>query len=257
MIDIADMERLVERYRTWLKDRTTLKAIHVDWVEITTPFLDRHNDAIQIYAKEDNGGYRLTDDGHTIRELELSGCVLNTPKRKNLLEVAVRGFGVEIAEDILSVRTNADNFAARKHALLQCMLSVNDLFYTASATVRSLFREDVLNWLNLADIRFLENVQFTGQSGFSHQFDFAIPRTKSAPERLLRAISNPSKDAAESLIFSWLDTRQARPADAVAMAILNDSERMTSPSVVDAMRQYDIEPILWSKREYNRPQLAM
>ncbi|MGC2601526.1 MAG: DUF1828 domain-containing protein, partial [Rhodomicrobium sp.] len=66
MTDVAEIERLVDRYRSWLKDRTKLKSVHSDWVEITTPFLDRHNDYIQLYVKKENGGYRLTDDGHTI-----------------------------------------------------------------------------------------------------------------------------------------------------------------------------------------------
>ena len=256
MTHVAEIEHLVERYRTWLKDRTTLKSVHADWVEITTPFLDRHNDAIQIYAKCENGTYRLTDDGHTIRDLELSGCVLNSPKRKSLLGIAVRGFAVDATDDVLSVRTTGESFAARKHALIQSILAVNDLFYTANAMVRSLFREDVENWLNLAEIRFLQNVQFTGKTGYAHHFDFAIPPSKGAPERILKAINNPNKDSAESLIFSWLDTREVRPPDSVAVAILNDNDQSIPGAVIEAMRHYQIEPVLWSKREVSRARLA-
>jgi Domain of unknown function DUF1829/Domain of unknown function DUF1828 len=256
MTNVSDIEHLVEQYRFWLKDKTTLKFVHADWVEITTPFLDRHNDAIQIYAKSEDGGYWLTDDGHTIRDLELSGCVLNTPKRKSLLEMCVKGFAVDATDDVLNVRTTRDNFALRKHALLQSILSVNDLFYTASAMVRSLFREDVENWLNLAEVRFLQNVQFIGKTGYAHQFDFAIPPSKDAPERIIKAINNPNKDAAESLIFSWLDTRDVRPPDAVAVAVLNDNDRIIQGAVMDAMRHYQILPVLWSQREASRVRLA-
>lgn len=256
MTDVAEIELLVQRYRTWLKDRTTLKSVHADWVEITTPFVDRHNDAIQIYAKSENGGYRLTDDGHTIRDLELSGCVLSTPKRKSLLEIAVKGFAVDAMDDVLSVRTTRENFAVRKHALIQSILAVNDLFYTASATVRSLFREDVENWMSLAEIRFLQNVQFIGKTGYAHHFDFAIPPSKDAPERILRAINNPNKDAAESLIFSWLDTRDVRPPNSIAVAMLNDNDRNIPGAVIDAMHHYQIEPVLWSQREASRARLA-
>jgi Domain of unknown function DUF1829/Domain of unknown function DUF1828 len=256
MTDVKEIEHLVERYRSWLKDKTTLKSVHSDWIQITTPFLDRHNDAIQIYVKAENGGYRLTDDGHTIRDLELSGCTLNTPKRKSLLEIAVRGFAVDSTDDVLSVRTTAENFAVRKHALIQCIVALNDLFYTASATVRSLFREDVENWLNIANIRFLGNVQFTGKTGYTHQFDFAIPPSKNAPERILKAINNPNKEATESLIFSWLDTRESRPSNSVAVAMLNDNDRDIQGSVIDAMHHYKIETTRWSEREISRARLA-
>jgi hypothetical protein len=256
MTDIIEIERLVDRYRMWLKDKTTLKSVHTDWIEITTPFLDRHNDAIQIYAKSESGGYRLTDDGHTIRDLELSGVALDSPKRKGLLEIAVKGFAVEAAGDVLSVRTTQDNFAVRKHALIQSILAVNDLFYTATATVRSLFREDVEAWLNLADIRFLTNVPFIGKTGYAHHFDFAIPQFKGEPERIVKAINNPNSDSAKSLIFSWLDTREARPSDSVAIAMLNDNEHAIPSAVIEAMKHYQIEPVLWSKREDSLERLA-
>ncbi len=256
MTEVAEIEQLVDRYRFWLKDRTRLRSIHSDWVEITTPFLDRHNDYIQIYVKKESSGYRLMDDGHTIRDLEISGCNLNTPKRKSLLETAIRGFAVEMSNDVLGVRATRENFPSRKHALVQAILAVNDLFYTASATVRSLFKEDVENWLLLSEIRFLPNVQFMGKTGYPHNFDFAIPQSKGAPERILRAVNNPNKDAAESLIFSWLDTREVRPSDSIAVAMLNDQDKTISSSVLDALQHYDIEPVLWSKRETSRERLA-
>jgi len=256
MTSVTEIEHLVEKYRSWVKDKTSLKSVHTDWVEITTPFLDRHNDAIQLYVKSENGGYLLTDDGNTIRDLELSGCVLNTPKRKGLLEIAAKGFAVDATDDVLSVRTNKENFAIRKHSLIQSILAVNDLFYTANSIVRSLFREDVEAWLKEAEIRFLQNIPFIGKTGYPHQFDFAIPPSRKAPERILRAINNPSKDATESLIFSWLDTRDVRPEDSIAFAILNDSERSIPSNVFEAMRNYQIEPVLWSNREASMARLA-
>ena len=41
--------------------------------EITTPFVDRHNDSLQIYLFQENGNYVLTDDGYTLSNLEMSG----------------------------------------------------------------------------------------------------------------------------------------------------------------------------------------
>ena len=60
---IQDVQELLERYSTWLRNRTHLREIG-DHIEITTPYLDRHNDYLQIYAKRANGGFLLTDDGY-------------------------------------------------------------------------------------------------------------------------------------------------------------------------------------------------
>ena len=51
-------------------------------VEITTPYLDRNNDYLQIYAQR-AGFVFLTDDGLTIGDLEQTGA-LNSPKRQDL-----------------------------------------------------------------------------------------------------------------------------------------------------------------------------
>ena len=58
------------------------------------------------------------------------------------------------------------------------------------------------------------------------------------------------------MAFSWIDTRDVRPSESRAYAILNDSERVVSAAVLDAMRSYEVNPILWSEREKALPELA-
>ena len=95
MLMILEIQRLLDDYMVWLKDKTSLRQIE-QWVEITTPYLDRHNDCLQIYAKKTNSGYVLTDDGYTISDLEQTGCKLNSPKRQDLLKMTLNGFGVQL-----------------------------------------------------------------------------------------------------------------------------------------------------------------
>src|SRR3990172_5232136 len=86
-----EIQRLLDQYIAWLKDKTILRQVK-DWVEITTPYLDRHNDYLQIYAKCQNGGYILTDDGYVLEDLEQSGCKLESAKRQALLKITLNGF---------------------------------------------------------------------------------------------------------------------------------------------------------------------
>ena len=44
---------LLETYYKWIKEKTTFKSVN-GWEEITTPYLDIHNDYIQIYVKLEN-----------------------------------------------------------------------------------------------------------------------------------------------------------------------------------------------------------
>src|SRR5579884_4333081 len=125
-----EIQHLLDQYIAWLKDKTVLRQVK-DWVEITTPYLDRHNDYLQIYARRTNGSVTLTDDGYTLTDLEQSGCLLDTPKRKELLRQTLNGFGVEESQGRLTVEATPETFPFKKHNLLQAMLAVNDLFYLA------------------------------------------------------------------------------------------------------------------------------
>ena len=252
---INEVQSLLDQYWVWLKDRTTLRQIN-DWVEITTPYIDRHNDHIQIYAKRRDGGFVLTDDGYVLQDLEQSGCKIDSAKRQGLLKMTLNGFGVQLNNQALEVHASPDNFALRKHNLVQAVLAVNDLFYLASPIVASLFYEDVVAWLDLSEIRYTPKVKFTGKSGYDHLFDFVIPKSRVQPERIVKAISRPYRDTAQAMAFSWIDTKEVRPPESRAYAILNDSEHLISESVLDAIRNYDVRPVLWSGRDHVRQELA-
>jgi hypothetical protein len=254
---IAEIQELIDQYVAWLKDKTTLRQIDDTWVEITTPYLDRHNDHLQIYTKRANGGFLLTDDGHTINDLESSGCMLASAKRQDLLRQTLNGFGIQLKEDhLLEVHASTENFALRKHSLVQAMLAVNDLFYLGEPMIVSLFYEDVVAWLDLSDIRYTPKVKFSGKSGYDHLFDFVIPKSRKQPERIIRAVNRPTKDAAQSIAFAWIDTKEVRSPDSKAYTLLNDSEHVVPVGVVDALHNYEVKAVLWSQRDNLRPELA-
>lgn len=253
---IEEIDMLLNDYSRWLKDKTVLKQITSNWVEITTPHLDRHNDCLQIYIRKEGNGFVLTDGAYIINDLISSGCQLDSQKRQELLKTTLAGFGIQLDDEQLLVNATPENFSLKKHNLIQAMLAVNDLFYLASPYVASLFVEDVTNWMDLSDIRYTPNVKFTGKSGYDHMFDFVIPKSRTQPERIVQAVANPKKDSTEALVFKWLDTRETRSSESSLFAILNDSTITISQSVIDAMKNYDLKPVLWSQREETREKLA-
>jgi hypothetical protein len=252
---IDEIQKLLDNYIMWLKDKTTLREFK-DWVEITTPYLDRHNDYLQIYAQKRNGGYLLTDDGYILEDLKESGCKLESQKRLDLLKITLNGFGVHLDSNRLEITASPENFALKKHNLVQAMLAVNDLFYLSQAYVESIFWEDVAAWLDLCDIRYTPRVKFTGKSGYDHLFDFVIPKSKKQPERIIQTLNKPNKDTAEALVFAWIDTREVRSPNSSVFAFLNDTEHSISQNVIDALKNYGLYPVFWSEREEVREKLA-
>lgn len=251
------IEHRLEDHWSWLRGETETRAVgDGDYVEITTPFLDRHNDYLQIYARRRDERWELTDDGYTLLDLEASGCDFSTKKRSQLLDLTLKRLGVQREGYDLTVRAGGDDFPQKKHDLVQAMLAVGDLFHTASATVFSLFLEEVGEWLQSHDIRYTESVKFTGATGYDHHFDFVIPGGRDVPERVLQTINRPDRARVERLILAWQDTRDVRPSDSEAIAVLNDVEQSVPTGSLEALSNYDIRPVLWSDRNSAIEKLA-
>jgi len=104
-----------------------------------------------------------------------SQAAISTLPSAGVIAMTLNGFGIHQDADALETRASSENFALRKHNLVQAMLAVNDLFYLAQPMVRSLFVEDVVAWLDFHDIRYTPGVKFTGKSGYDHLFDFVVP----------------------------------------------------------------------------------
>ena len=72
----------------------------------------------------------------------------------------------------------------------------------------------------------------------------------------MRAVTRPSRELAEAMAFSWIDTKEVRPPNSRFYAFLNDEERPPSGAIVDALKNYEIAPVPWSSREDVRAALV-
>ena len=165
-----------------------------------------------------------------------------------ILHTTLNGFGVSLVDGALQVKANETNFPSQKHNLLQAILAVNDLFYVARANVQNFFSEDVSLWLDENNVRYVPDATFAGKSNFNHKFDFIIPRSKVAPERIIRAINNPSKEGAMNMAFAWIDTIEQRKGNSQAYALLNNTDKTIDKSISDALSNYGIISVPWTER---------
>src|SRR3954469_22009653 len=111
---IDEIRGLLDQYAQWVRDKSVLREVNDQYVEITTPYLDRHNDYTQIYVRRDNGAFMLTDGGETIQDLRASGCDLETSKRRDLLTSALNGFGIREGWRRAARQSNATRLLSTK-----------------------------------------------------------------------------------------------------------------------------------------------
>lgn len=120
---------IIEKQIDWIRNNNLIKKIvEKDVLEITTPFLDNHNDHIQLYVASKEKHLIISDDGYTIADLKMNGFDLNINKNRKIITNILDRFGVKlgISED-LYLETNINELIVNKHHLIQIILSINDL----------------------------------------------------------------------------------------------------------------------------------
>lgn len=246
---ISECKKLIDGYIGWLREGLQIEQVG-DSCIIATPFLDRHNDEIEIYVERRGTGLWLTDDGYTLNDLAHGGVSLDTEKREAHLRNILQGFGVKHSGQELFVETTEKDFPQRKHNLIQAILAVNDMFVMGEESVLQLFKEDVEKFLTSKGIPIFRDFKLSGRTGFDHKFDIGLPAIGGHPEGVVQAINRLTKDRATSLAFMVADVELERGKGSLrAFAYMNDEEEALNSENISALTAYGIRPFRWTERE--------
>lgn len=254
----------IEDYLQWLKENMTQENIAENLIEITTPFLDRHNDYTQIYiSKIEKNRFRISDMGYIVNDLKMTGVDLTKGKRKEMLALVLQRLGIVFNGKTEELYVLADHrgIPEAQHRLMQGMLDVNDLFYLNSPNVRGLFLEEVDRFFKDNGIYNTRDVNITGRSGLSHTFNYVLQENRAHPERFVRVMNAPDRGIVERYIFSWHDVKAVRNKlkknrrESELIVIMNDATPIND-SLISSFGNYDIIPFVWSKKMENLPLLA-
>ena len=202
------------------------------------------------------GGYILTDDGYVINDLEMCGCDVKSPKRKQMMMQIAEAIGVTIKSNCIIVEASEHDIARKQHIMIQAMLKITDMFLTTSSRVKGIFMEEVQEFFVQNDIRNTPAIMLMGHSGLSHQFDFVIPASRKMPERIITTINTPTKQSIESALFAWNDVVKTRKEDSKGYIILNDKKKKPNNDLFNAIHNYDLSAIPWSERSSYIDELA-
>ncbi|MBQ8985382.1 DUF1829 domain-containing protein [Candidatus Saccharibacteria bacterium] len=246
-----DGKKIIEEYAEWIKNNSFVRDVRDGkYCAITTPFMDRHNDHIDIYiTKTDNGNYLLTDDGDTISDLMITGTFPNTPKRRQIIATTLNGFGVNTDGESIYVEVpHTGDLPKKKHAMIQAILAINDMYMMSQENTYSFFKEDVSTFFTAKDITFVPDVKIAGKTGYDHNIDFILPKTAKSPERLIKTINKATKDQVLAIVFAFSDISAIRLNKSEQIVMYNDEYGDISSDAEKALNQYEVKHIPWSKR---------
>lgn len=244
-------DRLKEYY-AWMRDNTLVKEDSLTgWVAISTPFVGLFNDNIQIYAKRENNGIILSDDGETLDNLALAGVeIARSQHRKQNVDYILSNYGVELSNGELIIKANNSNFPRQKHNLISAISEISDMSIVAKHTVASMFNEDVATYLEEMDITYSRSFIARGSTGLEITFDFQI--AGKTQEVIIKPFNTLTRSMVERFIFGWNDIKPVRENQShkvvKGIAIINDTNSDPKDELLHAIRSQDADVILWSQR---------
>lgn len=242
----------IENYYKWLKDNTiSILDSQSGWTIINTPFMGIFNDGIEIYAKKDNDKIILSDDGVTLKNLELTGVSISrSSTRKDLLDTVIQNYGISRFNNELITIADRNNFSQKKHNFLMALIEINDFEILAKHNITSMFKDDVREYLDEQNIIYTPDFIYRGATGLEFTFDFQMMYQKK--EVIVKSFNTLNKSSLTSFLFSWNDVREFRrekvKKDVIGLAIINDTHSSIKPEFMDALKQKGAEFILWNGR---------
>ena len=244
----------INSYYTWLKQNTTHKLDGVTgWEMITTPFVGMFNDMIEVYAKKEGESILLSDDGETLKKLELYGLDANRIKNGDLLRSILLNYGIQLVrqKELTTIATSA-NFAQKKHNLVSAMLEIGDLIHTSKVgSISSVFKDEVRTYLDAQKIVYTPQFIAKGKTGLDFTFDFQIAQAKS--ETVMKSFNTLNRYSLSNFLFSWEDVRDIRQEmtgkQLKGLAIVNDVEAMAKTELVNALQSHEADVVMWSERD--------
>jgi hypothetical protein len=246
-----DIQKMIDDYANWLKSEITISNFG-EYYELTTPYLDRFSDYLQIYVKQESDGHiTMTDDGYIINNLISSGISFRSgSKRKLMLDRIIQTYSLQLNENAILTTATASNFPQKKHQMVQAMLAIDDMFELSTENVKDFFVEDIETFFKANDIFFSRDFSLIGKTGSLYTYEFHFQRTRNQPERFCKAINNVNESRRNMAIFNWMDTQEKRNNEGELIVMLNDENTVNDTDII-AFKNYYIKPILFSNRQEN------
>lgn len=246
------LNELIDKYYDFLKGRTAvITETGTEWAVINTPFLGLFNDTLEIYAKKESNRIVLSDDGITLKNLDLIGSsVSRSPKRKELMERILLNYGIQFYEGEFITEADENTFAQKKHNMVSAISEINDMYMLAKHTVASVFKEDVQAYLEEQQIIYTPQFISKGSTGLEFTFDFQIAyRNK---EIVIKSFNSVNKLTLSGFLFTWGDIKNVREQitnkEVIGLALINNEDKEIQNEYIEALKSKNADFILWTER---------
>jgi len=135
--------------------------------------------------------------------------------------------------------------------MLRAMLELSDMVNLTTHRASSVFRDDVKNLFHEKRVNVTPGFIASGRSGIRFTFDYLI--AKPDTEIVLQTFNNLDRPKLATFLFGVDEVKPIREQISEKtfkpIALVNDVENKIKSEFLDALRNRDMEYMLWSQRE--------
>ena len=137
-------ETIEQDFREKVCQKLKLSSEGVSRYRVFTPFMFEDGDHLSIILRKENGGWVLSDEGHTYMHLtyDLDEKDLLIGTRQKIISNALSLFSVQDREGELLIPIPDDHYGDALYSFTQALLKITDISFLSRERVRSTFLED-------------------------------------------------------------------------------------------------------------------
>lgn len=138
------VETIEQDFREKVSQKLRLASEGISRYRVFTPFMFEDGDHLSIVLRKENGGWILSDEGHTYMHLtyDLDEKDLLKGTRQKIITNALSLFSVEDREGELLIPIPDARYGDALYSFIQALLKITDISYLSRERVRSTFMED-------------------------------------------------------------------------------------------------------------------
>lgn len=144
------IETIETDFRRKVTESVRLSNEGVNRYRVFTPFLFEDGDHLAVVLKRENGGWVLSDEGHTYMHLtyDLDEKDLHRGNRQKIISNALSMFSVEDIEGELRLLIPEGQYGDALFSFVQALHKISDVTYLSRERVKSTFMEDFRSFMD-------------------------------------------------------------------------------------------------------------
>lgn len=223
-----------------------------EFVQISTPFILPDGSVIDLFLKEKEESYVLTNLGETFGWLYLQTAAYSLSKNQEIIiKDIVITHGVEQFDGMLITRLKKDdNLADAILRLSQAIIRVADTNTKLKVPSFEPITEEVTEFLNKKKLNVERNKKFTGMSGTARSVDFCAHRPHGTT--LINTLSTPALRTArmrvDKVFTTWSEISYLKESKYNFISLIDDSKNLWNENNITLLNRVS-NVVKWSNRD--------